>query len=111
MVEVTDETTTVEVESTGTCALGGSSVPMLTYVNYAPFADLTVTLGLTEAEEADEDSEEEATDPSEGLSVDTSLESIAFSTDVLVGYLGFDCASEIGDSVTLTYTLSGTNVD
>jgi hypothetical protein len=84
---------------------------MLTYVSYAPFADVTVTLGLTEAEEVDEDSEEEAVDPSEGLTVDERLASIAFSTDVMTGYLGFDCASEIGDSVTLTYTLSGTNVD
>jgi len=109
MVEVVDGTSAVSVETTATCALGGSSVPMLTYVSYAPFADLTITLGLTEAEESDDDSEEEETDPSEGLTVDTSLESIAFSTDTMSGYLGFDCASEIGDSVTLTYTLSGTN--
>lgn len=84
---------------------------MLTSVTYAPFADLTVTLGLTEAEEADEDSEEEAVDPSEGLTVDENMASIAFSTDTTSGYLGFDCAEELGDSVTLTYTLSGTNMD
>lgn len=78
LVEVDGETADVHVVSTATCSLGGSSVPMDASVSASPFADLTVTLGLTEYD----DTVDGAVDPSLGLTVSSTLASVAFSSTV-----------------------------
>lgn len=48
------------------------------FVSASPFADLTVTLGLTEYD----DTVDGAVDPSLGLTVSSTLASVAFSSTV-----------------------------
>jgi len=77
---------------------------MLAFVSAAPFADVSVELGLTTYNSSDKT----ATNPSKGIT--PADKTIAFSTKVTSGYLSFTCSNDTATSPTLTYKMTGTDL-
>lgn len=103
---VTANTVAVDNPSAVTCAVGGTSIPMVISVDQAPFNDVSVSMGATPLAD---DAAEDAADPSAGL---TAPEAVAFDKDTMSGMMTVGCAAdmEVGATATLDYAIAGTDV-
>lgn len=102
MATVNSAIATVNVPDKVTCALGGSSVPIVVTASAAPFADVKVSLETSTTKTGDK-----TTNNSEGITPNTG-ELVTLNVGTASGTLGFKCASTVAGKE-LKYKLDGTD--